>query len=106
MVLHQSTQIAELRRDIAELVEFYEGEELESLSDEPDTGDITDLSFDEYMAERTAAFDERIESMRKEIDNKQEQGAIADELHPDVQNLPHDTIKENESNPPYEEYSK
>jgi hypothetical protein len=105
-VIHQSTQIAELRGDIAELLEFYEGEEIASLSDEPDTGDALDLSFDEYMAERTAAFDERIESMRKEIDENQARGTTADELHPDVQNLPHDTIKEHQSNPPDEEYSK
>lgn len=52
----------------------------------------------EHVLEREAKFDERINQIRQELGMSE-----AEELHPDVKNLPHDEIKENR--PPIEEYS-
>lgn len=65
--------------------------EEETSYDEPPT------SYDIERIEREAIFDERINKLKKELDipiqRSDVRHSVADELHPDVKNLPHDSIK-------------
>lgn len=99
----QKTHALQSGEEYADMYEsFYDGQD-----SEVDYVDETS-GVSEHVAVREEAFDERIARL---IDNLDEQdaragrkGEVAEELHKDVQNLPHDSIKHINSNPP-EEYS-
>lgn len=68
--------------------------------------DLTDLTENERMVlDRDASFDNRIARIKDELagsQNAERKGTVADELHPDVKNLPHDIIRERDSLPDVE----
>ena len=101
-------QVDVLRGQIAELLAWYAGEEVSDYSDEPslETASIEEVEHSEYAEERERAFNERIARIKEELDAEQVQrtGTTAEVLHPLIENLPHDTIPNHETNPPYEEY--
>lgn len=104
--IYISFQIADVRRQNADLLALQLGEELEIFTDEIDTGSTEYEEAMQSAAQREAEFDERILRIKKELDSEFKgikQGSVAEELHPDVKNLPHDEV-ENTNNPP-EEYT-
>lgn len=117
-----ATQIADVRRGIAEILAVYQYEEnadeyMEHLYDSAvnaqavvvnDTGTVEEIAQEEYKSEQQKAFDERIALIKDELGSQQvphTPRTVADILHPDVENLPHDSIIDYETNPPDVEYS-
>lgn len=99
-------RIAALRTLIVEvLLEDYQED---IFSDELDTLSEAELALSEYVEERNRAFDERISRLKDELAGTQtpsQQHTVADELHPLVKNLPHDSVQTYETNPPDVEYA-
>lgn len=90
-----SLSLAVLKKQIAEqceLLRMY-------LAGEVEYEDFSDVQ--EHVAQREQRFDERIKQLKQELN----QGTEAVELHPDVKNLPHESITQAQTNPPKEEYS-
>lgn len=106
VVLYVTFKVTDLREKVTDLLAQYEGEEIGS-SDELDTMSEAELSYEEHIAEREQAFNDRITQMKQELDQEQpprKPTKSADVLHPDVENLPHDSIIDYQTNPPDIEY--
>lgn len=108
----QSTQIADIRQENAELHQSSRNQinamwesngkqfialstqiaELREMFESKNFSDVDDLltPYERERLTRERAFDTRIANLNKELDEKH--GHIAEELHPLVHNLPHDII--------------
>lgn len=67
-----------------------------------------EVEYEKKLAEREQAFDARIERLKGELDKEEmdrKSPNQAEVLHPDVENLPHDSIPNYETNPPDVEYT-
>lgn len=56
----------------------------------------------EHVLQRDIEFSNRIARIKSELSTEhavERKGTVADILHPDVENLPHDTIKETNNQP-------
>lgn len=99
-------QIAVLRGQIAETLAWYAGEEVvDSIDvDALETESEEEVELSEYADERRTAFNERIARIKEELDAEhvERRGTIAEELHPDVQNIPHVILHNKQTNPPDE----
>lgn len=93
-----------LARQTSDLLEPYLEEEQEIYSDEQETSSQEDLMYEEFLAERQAKFDERIMRIKDELDTRPAP-SIAEVLHPMVENLPHDSIPDYDTNLPSVEYA-
>lgn len=81
---------------------FYDGQD----SEVDYVDEVSGIS--DHVGVREEAFDKRIARLKGNLDEQDERagrkGKVAEVLHKDVQNLPHDSIKHLNTNPP-EEYS-
>lgn len=90
--VYQAVTIAEIRRRINEKIE-------ESVPD------VALSPYEIERLERELEFDARIEEIKNELALRQQERQstnIADELHPMVKNLPHNTITDNQQAPDIE----
>lgn len=74
-----------------------------------ESASITEIEQEEYRTAQQEEFDQRIAQIKDELGSQQVPNTprtVADVLHPDVENLPHDSIIDYETNPPDVEYSK
>lgn len=94
MSLVIQAQINILIRKVTEMSDLLE----EYVSGDVEYGELESTSVQEHVIEREEKFDKRISQIKQEIGMSD-----AEELHPDVKNLPHEEI--NQTRPPIEEYS-
>jgi predicted transcriptional regulator of viral defense system len=109
VIILVNIQIADLRKSIADLLYQYEGEETEVFSDATETASKEELEYMERIAKRDAEFDQRITRIKEELANEgvpqKPRGTVAEILAPGIENLPHDSIRDYEKNPPDTEYT-
>lgn len=117
VLLGLAQQIADIRRGITDMLSLYTIEENadtdyfldEELRVANESASITEIEQEEYRTAQQEEFDQRIAQIKDELGSQQVPNTprtVADVLHPDVENLPHDSIIDYETNPPDVEYSK
>jgi predicted nuclease with TOPRIM domain len=102
-------KLTDLDDRLTEIIFFYEGEEYNENEEVVETETPAEVEYNELLREREEKFNDRISQLKAELgsDNAPTQPhTTADILHPDVENLPHDSIIDYETNPPDIEYSK
>ena len=106
LLMYRNTNI--LRRETSDLLGTYLWEEQETYSDEDEISTQEELMYEEFLAERNAKFEERITRIKDELGTQNtppKPTTTADILHPHVENLPHDSIPDYETNLPSVEYA-
>jgi len=108
MLSYVSFELTSLRKQVNDLLVQYEGEELAS-EDDDDLSSEAELQHDLHISTREHDFNERIANIKNELGMQavpKKPTTTASVFHPDVENLPHESIIDYETNPPDVEYSK
>lgn len=103
-------EVNRLERQMTDLLLDYSGEEMTDLHslDANELSPQEDVMHEEFINERRASFEQRINSMKEELSGQpipKQPTTVAEILHPAIENLPHDTIPDYDINPPSVEYA-